>query len=806
MSQIYRLSAAGLLLLLACTLSAQTLRQYETAAREAFEREDYNAALSYNQLLLELDSTRTDALYPAAVSAQQLKTYPLADRYYTRIADAARTADYADTDYRQAQTKRALEQYDQAAVLYERYLGTNPANAEAARRELDDTEWALAMQDRGRNVEIAQLDEGVNTTYSDFAPRMQNGVLYYTSVYQRPEADEVVTHVYTRDAEGIVEPLNINAREPALHTAHSTFSASGDRIYYTICEAGNTPNDFRCDLYYRDRNFDGDWAQPNKLPGSINQAGTNTTQPAIGVDENGREILFFSSNRPGGAGGLDLYASAIDASGSFGAPQNLTALNTAEDELSPYFNSNSQTLYFASKGHRSLGGFDNFRAQRSNGTYGEVENLGAPLNSSYDDTYYSIAEGGKAYFASNRPGALCAATDDCCVCNDIYEATMRVDLNTLVYNGVDSTVLTGVTLELVDPETGEVVKLLTNADANDFYNELDFDKDYVLRATKDGYAPAEVTFNTKGINETTTLARNLYLTPQVALEVYTYDAITRDPLNDVAVVLTDLTAGTPRPERDADGHEYLFPLAFDHDYRVTGNKDSYTEASAEADTRGINVPTTLRRELYLAPFSYIPLTVYFDNDYPGPDRMDTTINVNYMQTFDRYYARKEEFVRRRTAQLPTAERAVAAQRVRDFFENDVAYGARRLQEFSDRVLGYLQRDAQIELIVEGYASPLAPSDYNRNLTKRRIHSVENYLREYDGGKLAPYLDNGQLRITEQPRGETTAPESVPDSPTNRRRSVYGVQASQERRVRILDVRWNTTLTSLLEGLDKSLWR
>ena len=787
-------------------LPAQTLRQYETAAREAFEREDYAAALSYYQILLDLDSTRLDARYPAAVAAQQLKSYPLADRYYSGIADAERNGDYLSADYYQAQTKRALEQYDQAVVLYERYLSTNPTNATAVQRELADTEWALGMIDRGRNVDITRLDEGINTTYSDFAPRMQNGTLYYTSVYQHPDAEAVVTHVYARDAEGIVEPLHINARETELHTAHTTFSAGGDRIYYTVCERGNTPTAFRCDIYYRDRSFDGDWAQPTKLPSSINQDGSHSTQPAIGVDDSGRELLYFSSNRSGGQGGQDLYVSVIDASGNFGSPENLSSLNTTGDELSPFFNAQSQTLYFASNGHRSLGGFDNYRAAKNGSGYGEVENLGAPLNSSYDDTYYTLAEGGKAYFASNRPGVLCSAEADCCVCNDIYEARMRVDLNTLVYNGLDSTVLTGVQLELVDPETGEVVSLLTNAEANDFYNELAFDKDYLLRASKAGYAPAEVRFTTRSINETTTLARSLYLVPAVSLKVYTYDAITRDPLNGVAVVLNDETDETNRTESLPDGHEYRFPLAFEHDYRVRGDKRNYTGATAEVDTRGINVPTVLRRELYLAPFSYIPLTVYFDNDYPGPDRMDTTINLTYLETYDRYYARKEEFVRRRTAELPAAERAAVAERVRNFFDNDVRYGAERLQEFSDRVLFYLQRDANIELIVEGYASPLAPSDYNRNLTKRRIHSVENHLRQYDGGKLAPYLENGQLRITEQPRGESTAPETVPDSPNNRKRSVYGVQASQERRVRILDVRWNTTLTSLLEGIDRSIIR
>ena len=152
-------------------LSAQTLKQYENKAQEALEDQDWSAALSYYQVLLELDSTRVDALYPAAESAQQLKAYPLANQYYDRIPVAERTGAYALTDLKQARARRSLEDYDGAVVLYQRYL-ENSSAADAtyrtqAQNELAYSEWALDMMANTKQVEVEQLGEEVNTTYSE---------------------------------------------------------------------------------------------------------------------------------------------------------------------------------------------------------------------------------------------------------------------------------------------------------------------------------------------------------------------------------------------------------------------------------------------------------------------------------------------------------------------------------------------------------------------------------------------------------------------------------------------------------------
>ena len=105
----------------------------------------------------------------------------------------------------------------------------------------------------------------------------------------------------------------------------------------------------------------------------------------------------------------------------------------------------------------------------------------------------------------------------------------------------------------------------------------------------------------------------------------------------------------------------------------------------------------------------------------------------------------------------------------------------------------------LEIQVEGYASPIAPSDYNRYLTSRRISSVKNHLQRYNGGVLQPYLDNNQILIVEVPNGEEEAAPGVSPDPNDRRKSVYAPRASRERRVRIIDIKRREGKFSLLSN-------
>ena len=140
------------------------------------------------------------------------------------------------------------------------------------------------------------------------------------------------------------------------------------------------------------------WSEPERL--SISDSLAWDGSPCFSADE---RTLYFSSNRRGGKGGVDLYRVPIDNSGRFGRPINLgSTINTPGDELFPYVSANEK-LYFSSDGHPSIGGLDLFVASR-NETEIVVEHLGVPINSIGDDFAISFSDSTQGYISSNRPG------------------------------------------------------------------------------------------------------------------------------------------------------------------------------------------------------------------------------------------------------------------------------------------------------------------------------------------------------------------------------------------------------------------
>ncbi|MCU0355125.1 MAG: hypothetical protein MUD08_15510, partial [Cytophagales bacterium] len=103
--------------------------------------------------------------------------------------------------------------------------------------------------------------------------------------------------------------------------------------------------------------------------------------------------IYFSSNRPGGAGGLDIYRSTKTPDGKWGEAVNLgPAVNTPYDDDAPFIHADGQTLYFSSRGHAGMGGFDIYRTEaQEDGAWSRPENLGYPINTADDDIYFVLS-------------------------------------------------------------------------------------------------------------------------------------------------------------------------------------------------------------------------------------------------------------------------------------------------------------------------------------------------------------------------------------------------------------------------------
>lgn len=183
------------------------------------------------------------------------------------------------------------------------------------------------------------------------------------------------------------------------------------RYYLSLCDAVQYLGQAtaRCALYVSTWRDTG-WTAPTLLPDYINVADATAAQPFV-YRADVREVLLFASDRPGGAGGMDLWrAERPLGSGAtdFEFPENLgPAVDGPADEVTPAYDTATRTLTFASNGYVNLGGYDVFASESlGGGGWGVAENLGPPVSSPADDYYYRPARGGGAWpaaFASNRP-------------------------------------------------------------------------------------------------------------------------------------------------------------------------------------------------------------------------------------------------------------------------------------------------------------------------------------------------------------------------------------------------------------------
>lgn len=788
--------------------SAQTLNAYEKKAAEAFEKKDFSAALAYYRTILEVDAKSVDGLYFAGESARQIRAYHLAEAYFSRVPDEAKIMEYELTNYLLADVKKSLGKYDEAVFYFQKYIEANEniqgEYFEKAKRENVYCEWALEMINNPVEDSIIHLDTTINTVYSDFAPLKIERSFYYTSAIQEKEETEPVTGIFLSEQAARAMPITENASEEGQHTSHIAFSTDGKRMYFTICEEKEALiNEYQCEIWYRLKLTDTTWSKAHLLPSYINKSGYTTTQPSIGWDEKiSKEVLFFASDRLGGEGKMDLWSSVIMKDTIVSQPQNLVDINTAQDDMTPFFHKESQTLFYSSNGRENLGGFDIFKTHKINGEeWAKPENIGYPINSSYDDLYYTFNSfWQQGSFASNRPGALCAEPEKDCSCNDIYQVDIQVDFYAWVFNLLDSTELRGVSIEIQDLETGNIDTIGFNENANDFYFYLKLEKEYLITATKDRYDPDQARISTKGIINSSTFKEKLYLRPQIDLIVMTFDAISKEPLNGTAIQVLNLTENSDSISINSEfSNESQFPLDFEYQYRVTAAKEHYGNASLNFSSEGFTRPTTIIKELYLTPFVGLPLTLYFDNDKPRyVEPLDTTTQLTYGKIYQSYFKRKRSFQHGYSRGLKGKERVAAKDEINEFFEFEVEGGYVSLVNFTDILFPYLEHGNSLIIELEGYASPLANSEYNKRLTGRRISSVLNHFMNYKEGVLAPYIEGKALIIREKSLGEEAAPKNLSDNKRDRRQSVYSPAASRERRVRILDIRAQEGILSLIK--------
>ncbi len=205
----------------------------------------------------------------------------------------------------------------------------------------------------------------------------------------------------------------------------------------------------------------------------------------------------------------------------------------------------------------------------------------------------------------------------------------------------------------------------------------------------------------------------------------------------------------------------------------------------EETARKINI---LEKEIKLL----VPLTLYFHNDEPNPKTRDTLTSLSYEQTYFDYINMVDEYKTEYSRKAKKSQKDSYKETIQSFFNDEVKKGYNDLVKFSLLMEELLKNGDNIEITIKGFASPLHASDYNVNLSKRRISSLINYFYEYDNGVFVPYLEGNstkgnKLIIKKEAYGEDTAAKNISDDLSDLSSSVYSPKAAYERKIKVIAI-------------------
>jgi tetratricopeptide (TPR) repeat protein len=502
-SSLWRCSANALLLFLfIITLFSQpclgqiTSRQDNKTlfkADNAFEYGDYLNALNLYQKLYPLDSTNAELNFKMGICNYEIKKFrSLSKKYFDKVPPTT----FPEVSYYLGKLNHLIRDYEKSIFCfnqYKRYKGDKEHSPSEIDNLIEKCNTAMLFESTaGKTVQIKNLGSGVNTEYAEYAPLIpaDENFILFTSRRKNdlfPKLDplgEYFEDIYISKKVGdewqapVILDTNVNT---AVHDASTGLSADGERMLIY-----RTSKDLRTGDIYESHLMDDNWAKPEML-------GTNVNSPFLETSacfNHKGDVIYFSSNRPGGYGGLDLYRAKRLPNGSWGAPYNLGPnINTEYNEDSPYSHPVGDVFYFSSEGHKNMGGYDIFKSNiDESGNLGEAKNLGYPINTVDDDIFFVMnTDGSKGYLSSGREGGF--GSQDIYVVN-LTENVVPLDVYNIYVTGENSSVLKKVELELTDIKKKEIYGTYKS---NEFTGKIlvisEPKKEYQITIKVEGYEP-----------------------------------------------------------------------------------------------------------------------------------------------------------------------------------------------------------------------------------------------------------------------------------------------------------------------------
>ncbi len=421
-----------ILLIITQFVYSQSFKSLIKLGDKAFKKQDYITASGYYRKAY-LQNPIDKLTYKLAECEYWKRNYKESLRLFKEVRKREKNNKNKKeklTNYYIALNYKSLGNYKRAFKSFKRYYRANRKTRDnytlKAKHEMTSCQKALEYQleaDSSLLITKKIFSEGYsNLQYNVFG---KSDTLLLSKHPINKDDDLILSRLFKVDGERL-DLLDTAINKPYFQIG-SFCKASPYELYLSACVVVNGKSD--CSIY-KSQKQDGKWMPIRKLPQVINEDGSKNIHPFV-FKQDSKTYLVFASDRKGGLGGFDLYYSELTDKG-FSKVKNLgKRINSVENEITPTYDTIRQRLYFSSQWFNNLGGYDIFY---SGGVFPDLEspeNMGLPINSSYDDLYYTWSDvSGDAYFSSNRLDPESSDYSTCC--NHIFSYHfMDVPVDTL---------------------------------------------------------------------------------------------------------------------------------------------------------------------------------------------------------------------------------------------------------------------------------------------------------------------------------------------------------------------------------------
>ena len=640
-----------------------------------------------------------------------------------------------------AQALQSNEKYDKAKEYYLKYNEMVGGESADQRGALLAASIDRISSFKHTSVEVKN-EEILNTEKLDFSPAYYNDELIFVSTRDHKKLRSGIKDIWIddnfmalwkagRNEDGSVGTPEVFSEKitTKFHEGPLVFNNSGDRVFFTR-------NDFKRGLrrnnskgimklqIYTSTKEDGDWSKPQSL--SINTKEYEEAHPAITPDGN---KLYFTSDRKGGYGGMDLYVTEFK-NGTWSAARNLgDKINTKGNDVFPYVHHDG-TLYFASNGWEGLGGLDIYEAKvDGSGAMVRAENIGTPFNSPMDDFSLVMNElKSEGYFTSARDGGLGE--------DDIYSFKMTGkvarEATICAYEEGTNKRLEDVEVTINDPSLtteDHVLKLVetnerdeyilkfqnTKGENSDESQTMFTDKlgvfnmaaepnmEYNFIAKKEGYKVANETMTVSNVMLNSGYEFCIAMAPTncLILEGIVKNKKYKNMIPNAKVTMVNKCTGDEVVvTSDANG-DFNFPCVdCDCEYYLKGEKTYFTQGTNTATTMGLNCSTGGKVEVLLE------LTPY-DPSKPAPSSLAPAETPSFGGN---------KIVEGAVIELPQI-----------YYDFDQFYIRDDASQELDRVVSLMNQYPTLTIELGSHTDARGTTKYNENLSQNRADAAVKYI-------------------------------------------------------------------------------